>query len=483
MAMRQTDLSPSPKTALYLRISKDSEGRGLGVARQEKDCRTLAAFKGWPVDGTSIYIDNDRSATRKNGRAADRPEFRRLLIDIEAGRVDAVIAWDFDRLARDPLEAEQFFLLCERAGMHRVATPADDVNIESGEGLLIARIKSAVASEETRKMSKRIRSKKLQLAEAGHPTGGQRRYGYTPDGMTVIEEEADVLREAAARVLAGRSLGVLCRELTEAGISTTRGGVWRQTSLRRALLWPAIAGLREHQGVIIGEAQWPAIIDRGTWEAVCSILNDPSRKPLAGHRATRLLTGILRCSCGTRLTASSGGTRRGGEPRYQCPSANGGCGKVGIAGRHIEPLVIGAVREALASPEFVAAYRAADQGEGNDTEALAAEVTVCEGKLRELATSWGNDEIGKAEWLTARATVEARLDDARSHLAAYHVTRTPLEGLVGPGVFDAAWPEKTMDEKRAIIADLIESVTVHPAKTRGGRIFDPARVAPPVWKV
>jgi len=482
MAIRQLDLSLAPKTALYLRISKDSERLGLGVERQRKDCEALARLKGWHVGET--YCDNDRSATRKNGQAADRPEWRRLLADIEAGRIGAVVAWDIDRLARDPLEAEQFFLLCERAGMHRVATPADDVDISTGEGIMLARIKGAVAAEEVRKMSRRIRAKKFELAEAGLPSGGgPRRFGFEPDGITVREEEAAILREAAARVLAGRSLGVLCRELTEKGVPTPQGGPWRQTSIRRALLRPSTAGLREHRGAILGEAVWPAIIPRAEWETVCAILNDPTRKPLAGNRRTRLLTGILACgACGTKMTATSGGTRRGGEPRYQCASANGGCGRVGVAGRHIEPLVIGAVREALASDEFVAAYRDALHGDDSDAEALTATVTGCEAKLKELAGLWAADELSKAEWMTARTTVEARLEAARAALSARQIRRSPLEGLTGPGVFDERWPDLSHDEQRALLADLIERVEVFPARSRGGRTFDPGRVGEPVWR-
>ena len=46
--------------AVYARISDDSEGMGLGVARQEQDARTVAGLRGWNV--AQIYVDNDVSA-------------------------------------------------------------------------------------------------------------------------------------------------------------------------------------------------------------------------------------------------------------------------------------------------------------------------------------------------------------------------------------------------------------------------------------
>src|SRR5262245_18603406 len=95
--------SKAPQAAaIYCRISSDRSGDGLGVARQEELCRTLAADRGWPV--AEVYTDNDRSAySRKK-----RPEYERMLGDVEAGLVDAVVCVDLDRLTRRPAELERF---------------------------------------------------------------------------------------------------------------------------------------------------------------------------------------------------------------------------------------------------------------------------------------------------------------------------------------------------------------------------------------
>jgi site-specific DNA recombinase len=84
------------QAAIYCRISDDREGAGLGVARQEADCRERAKRLGWTVAG--LYVDNDFSAY--SGKI--RPEYRRLLADLRAGVLDAVIAWHTDRLHRSP---------------------------------------------------------------------------------------------------------------------------------------------------------------------------------------------------------------------------------------------------------------------------------------------------------------------------------------------------------------------------------------------
>ena len=71
--------------AIYARISSDPEGTMLGVTRQVTDCRALAERRGWRVADT--YIDDDVSAYK----GKPRPQYRRMLDDMRAGAVDAVV--------------------------------------------------------------------------------------------------------------------------------------------------------------------------------------------------------------------------------------------------------------------------------------------------------------------------------------------------------------------------------------------------------
>lgn len=84
-----------PRTAIYCRISDDREGRGLGVARQEKDCRDVAGRLGWQVG--QVFADNDISAYR--GKL--RPQYQAMLGAVREGQADGIIiCWHNDRLHR-----------------------------------------------------------------------------------------------------------------------------------------------------------------------------------------------------------------------------------------------------------------------------------------------------------------------------------------------------------------------------------------------
>src|ERR1700744_2635718 len=90
------------RAAIYCRISQDSEGKGEGVERQEKECRTWCEENGYDV--ARVYVDNDISAMGKKVR----PEYELMLKGIANRDFDVVVAWHFDRLTRSPKELENY---------------------------------------------------------------------------------------------------------------------------------------------------------------------------------------------------------------------------------------------------------------------------------------------------------------------------------------------------------------------------------------
>jgi site-specific DNA recombinase len=213
----QAGQTTAVRAAVYVRISSDRAGAGLGVARQEEDCRVLCERLGWQV--ARVYPDNDVSAY--SGRR--RPQWERLNADIAAGLIDAIVCWHVDRLTRSPRELEDVIDLHDRHGA-QLATCTGDIDLSTPAGRLIARTLGAAARHEAEHKGERQRRQLRQAAEQGGPHGGQRGYGYTPDRSAVIEAEAEVIREMARRALAGESVKDLAAGLNARGIPTVSGG-------------------------------------------------------------------------------------------------------------------------------------------------------------------------------------------------------------------------------------------------------------------
>jgi site-specific DNA recombinase len=126
---------------VYVRISSDRAGAGLGVARQEEDCQELCERLGWRV--AHVYSDNDVSAY--SGRR--RPQWERLNADTAAGLLDAIVCWHVDRLTRSPRELEDVIDLHDRHGI-QLATCTGDIDLSTPTGRLIARTLGAAARHE-----------------------------------------------------------------------------------------------------------------------------------------------------------------------------------------------------------------------------------------------------------------------------------------------------------------------------------------------
>src|SRR4051812_16172797 len=147
------------RAAIYCRISRDDLGEGAGVARQEEDCRKLAARRDWTVVRT--FVDNDCSAftTRR------RPGYQQLLESMRSGAVDVVVAWAPERLHRSPRELEDFIELIERSGTAVETVKAGAWDVSTSHGRLVARMLGAVSRSESERTGERVSRAHRQAQE------------------------------------------------------------------------------------------------------------------------------------------------------------------------------------------------------------------------------------------------------------------------------------------------------------------------------
>jgi len=460
--------------AVYARISQDRSGQELGVKRQLADCRAEAERRGWTV--AEEYVDDDLSAY--SGKK--RPAYERMLGDLAEGRRDAVIVWHMDRLHRRPAELEGFVDTCTRAGVRDVVTLSGDIDLAKGDGLLMARLLAAVAANESDSKRRRGARKALEIAQTGRPLmGGSRPFGFLDDRVTHHPAEAPVMRDLAARALAGETLISLTTWLQAEGIKTVGGNEWRTNTVRQFLTNPRTWGMRVHRGQVIGTGTWEPIITPEQGERLRRLLLDPARRT---NRSARryLLTGMLRCGkCGNRLYS----TPKNGVRRYGCASGPDarGCGGVFIYAEMLEQFITEAVLYRLDSPDMHQVIT----GEGPDQEqtgTLADAIQADTGQLDDLAATWADGQISKAEWLTARTRIEARLQ-ANRHAFARLTHRDAVADYIGRGdELRSQWAGLNLSRQVAIVKAVLNQATILPAKTPGRHGLDPERVQPD-WRL
>ncbi|MDQ6948124.1 MAG: recombinase family protein [Actinomycetota bacterium] len=461
----------SPRAAaLYARISSDQEGAGLGVARQLADCRRLAGDMGWAV--AEEYVDNDLSAY--SGKA--RPAYERMLADLADGARDAVVVYHTDRLTRRPIELEQFVNVLSAASVHHVRFVAGgDLDVGNGDGLLLARMMSAVAANESATKSRRIRRKMDDVAASGMPHGGYTRpFGFEDDKITHRPHEAEIIRSLVARYLAGESFRSLTVWLDTEGIRTVQGGSWQSGTLRLVLSSARIAGLRSHRGQVVGPAVWEPII---TAADRAKVLARMAERATNSQRSPRryMLSGLLRCGrCGGVLFSAA----RQDVRRYVCSSGpdHRGCGRLTVVAPPVEHLIAEGVLYRLDTTELadaLAGRAAIDEA----TATVAEQLSGDRAQLDELAAMYSQKAITAREWMAARNPIEARIQEAVRRLA--RATRCEaLAGLPGNGAaLRAQWDGLNLIRQHAIVSAVLDHAVILPG-VAGAQALDPKRVEP-----
>ena len=443
---------------MYVRQSLDREGLGLAVARQLDDCLKLCADRGWePVE----YVDNDTSAS--SGKA--RPAYMRMLADIDAGRLDAIVAWDLDRLHRRPVELEHFIDLADR---HRLAlaTVGGDADLSTDNGRLFARIKGAVARGEIERKSARQKRANLQRAEMGTPLpGGRRAVGYAPGGAALSESEAAHIRDGYRLLLAGASLRSIAAEWNAAGFTTAVGGPWRPDAVRYTLRNPRNAAIVVHRGQEYGVGTWPAIVPEHTYRAAVALLDDPSRRTTPTTARRYLLAGLARCHCGAPAIT---GRTQNGKRTYRCGQTRGHLSR---AAEPVDEMVAALVVERLSRPD--ATDLLARPQSGPDLGALREEASALRTRLGELSDLFADGAITAAQ--LTRGTERARDRLATVERQMVEAGRVPVLGeLVTAADVGATWEALDLDRRRAAV-DTLMAVTLLPPG-RGARYFDPETV-------
>lgn len=463
--------------AIYTRISSDPRGEGQGVARQQEDCLELIENRGYRLFG--IYEDNDVSAY--SGK--HRPEYARMMADVSAGRIDVVVAWDPDRLHRNPSELEDFISLVEEAQCRVETVRSGLYDLTTDDGRFVARVVGAVARKESEQKSARLRRKHLEIARQGKISGGGTRpFGYTVDRLEIVAEEADLIREAAALVLSGRTISGIVKDWDRRGIRTSTGKVWRSVSLRRMLTSARIAGVRELRDEVETDAVWPAIISKGELSRLRTILLDPQRRTNHGARKYLLSGGLVTCGlCGAHLVARP----RGDKKRcYVCASdpGIGGCGKIRSLAEPLESAVVEMIFLALDDEALTSTLRGREQNMGEMADDAIEELQAARLLLRDADEMFGEGQMSKASYLEVTRKIHKRIEAAESRIPTS--PNSDALRLVGGGVSSLreSWEDLPIESQRAIVFLLLESIPINPA-IKGQNFFSASRIGTPVWRV
>tara|TARA_R110002072_G_scaffold28296_15_gene91110 strand:+ start:4540 stop:6186 length:1647 start_codon:yes stop_codon:yes gene_type:complete len=386
----------------------------------------------------------------KSGKNLERPEFKRLMADIQAGRIDTVVVQKIDRITRS---LRDFYDLWEAFEQHEVSFVSihESFDTTSAVGRAMLKLILVFAELEREQTGERTKATLTYRAStglwgSGRPPRGYKRHA-TEKGVLVVDpEEAEVVKQMFQRALEIGSAQGLVRELNERGIRQPRftnsqgkkkgGGRYTGNVVCHLLANPVYLGKIRFDGEIY-EGRHDAIVDQKTFDGVKAMLeaNRIKRGPQRSQKKhVFLLEGLLRCGdCGSSMTPIwSTGANSVCYFYYACTlrqrTSGTACASALVPAREVEDFVLNELRGfAVSEDEVDYVVDRANGDRGSELVSVREELTAL--KRRRAAEQQRVDELLRAIESGAgfSSAIQGRLIELEAVLAEFDAQALELE--------------------------------------------------------
>lgn len=354
---------PTLACAIYTRKSSEEglEQDFNSLHAQREACEAFVLSQkglGWTLNPTT-YDDGGFS-----GGNVERPALKRLIADVEAGKVKVIVVYKVDRLTRSLADFAKLVELFDAKGVSFVSV-TQQFNTTTSMGRLTLNVLLSFAQFEREVTGERIRDKIAASKRKGLWMGGVPPVGYRAKGRTLEPEApyAGRIAEIYALYLQLNCVRKVAAELQARGWLTPErenkregfGGnkPFSRGHLYRILSNPIYVGLLPHRGEN-HPGQHPAIVEQALWDQVQQRLeaNRQGHKSQSKAAAPSLLSGKLFDETGRRLIPSH--TRKGKKRyRYYVTPADDPGEPIRLPASELEKLVVRAIVEWSASEKRV----------------------------------------------------------------------------------------------------------------------------------
>ena len=449
--------------ALYIRLSKEDENEGPSQSVTNQKSLLNEFVQQHRLSVYDTYIDDGWSGT-----SFDRPDFQRMIGDIEAKKVNMVITKDLSRLGRDYIMTghymERYFP--EKRVRYISLLDGIDTGVESSAND-ITPFRAIMNDMYAKDISKKIKSVKRDKQRKGQFIGGKPMYGYkmhpTEKNKIVIDEEvAPVVRRIFAMALEGMSCRKIAATLNEKGVPTPAtycgwnmgrkgpyAGLWSSERISEMLQNETYLGnmvqgrtvkisykskkclKQDRENWVVVEGTHEPLVDAETFRKVRMLVN--SRKHTRSRTYYFLLKGLIFChECGYPLAVLNRKNAAGEDVLYFVCRTYQRFTKAGVCSCH-------SIKEKTVTDAVIAKVR-----------------EVCEAyldpvKLLPMAQE-ALEQAQKQNALEAELqTVQNKIDSLTANLDKMYMDR--LSGLLSEGDFERIYnrvklERSLLDEKR-----------------------------------
>lgn len=454
------------RAVLYLRQSTHRDD-SISLELQETACRAYCKQRGYNVVG--VYSDEGRS-----GRFwFTRPGVLDAMRDLEMHRADAIVLWKWSRLSRDRLNFASAIQEAEAFG-GRIESATEPIDEASSTGRLTRGFLSEIANWESDRIAEGWKSAHKRRTSLGLPANGKERFGYRYDRKAKHHEQDPITGPVLAEcyrlyVEESKSIYWLVGWLNDQGIRTAAGysrkdpetgepesdGLWSGRTLRRVMDSGFAAGHITVDGELL-PGKHEALIDDTTWKAY-QHRRAGTRVNRRAERSPYLLSGLVRCSCGSSMTGGQFGAYR--KPSYRCKAGHEK--RTHAGGYVLTHLVEEAVHGWLVERNGrLLAERASLLPVGKrDSDTILMAIAKTEERADKLTLRYLDNEISRERHDSLSTRFADELVTLRAQLLAAEVAEHNAEPIVLPSLV-AEWDNLQVEQRRGVLQHLIDHVEV-----------------------
>ena len=364
------------RTAMYLRLSKgDLDVDGLEKSESNSITNQRMIVESFLKKNPDLKLIDSYIDDGYTGTNFDRPEMKRMMTDVDAGKIDCIVVKDLSRFGRERIETGTYIAKTFKAkGIRFIAINDhyDTLTADGSETHIVMPIKALTNDNFSRDISTKVRSSQGIKREKGEYIGAFAPYGYrkSSDNKNVLVPDdyaAGIVRDVFAKKLSGMSANAIADELNASGVlspaeykrqqgqkytTSFRGGKksrWSAQTVIRILKDEVYTGTlaqgkrvrvsyKVRKEIQVPREEWvrcekthKAIVKQTDFDAV-QLLMDRDTIKADETKKSYIYSGILYCGdCGSSMVRRSNYWNKNGGACYICSAYN----RKGKCSRHI----------------------------------------------------------------------------------------------------------------------------------------------------
>lgn len=447
---------------IYIRVSTEEQANeGYSISAQRERLKAFCVAQNWTEH--KFYVDEGIS-----GRSTNRPQFKKLMSDIEAGHIDVLLVYRLDRLTRSVRDLHKILDDLEKFNcVFRSATEIYDTSTAMGR--MFITIVAAIAEWESANLGERVKMGQIEKAHQKE-WAAQAPYGFYKDKNHKLhqhEEEIEAVKLMIQKVREGFSFRQLALYMDSTKHKPRRGYKWHIRTLLDLMHNPVLYGAMRWRDEVIEETH-EGIMSKEEFAQLQKIIESRQNQKKRDVKSVFVYQMKLICpDCRNRLTSERSVWKRKTDNQqieknaYRCQACALNNKK---AFRVREVDVDNALLEYMPTLMLEASQMTKDTKVMNPCDGILKEMKSIENQREKYQRAWASDLITDEEFKDRMNESRLRYDELKSELEKIKGIQYDKKDIAKykeyAKYFDDNFARLTQEERRSFVQTFVDGIKI-----------------------